>query len=67
MDNGETLYVNGHMEIAQYLKVGDHLFDPFTNSNVTVYKIEIKNGTFHLYDVITTPGDNLVVNNYLIT
>ena len=67
VDSGEGLYVNNRLELAQYLKVGDYLFNPFTNSNVRVNNLVIKKGLFHLYDVITTPDDNIVVNNYLIT
>ena len=67
VDSCEGLYINNRLELAQYLKVGDYLFNPFTNSNVRVNNLVIKKGVFHLYDVITTPDDNIVVNNYLIT
>lgn len=67
VDGGEGLYINGKLALASTLKVGDTLFNPIQNMPVPVTSIRTLNGTFTLYDTITTPTSDLIVNGYLIT
>ena len=61
------MYINGKLALASTLKVGDTLFNPIQNMPVPVTSIRTLNGTFTLYDTITTPTADLIVNGYLIT
>jgi hypothetical protein len=67
VDGNEVLIVNGSDMQASKLKVGDMLFNPLANQNITVSSIQILNGTFKLYDVNTAPIDDYIVNGYVIT
>ncbi len=67
VDGGEGLYINGKLAFASTLKVGDTLLNPIQNILVPVTSIRTLNGTFTLYDTITTPTADLIVNGYLIT
>ncbi len=67
VDSQEGLYVNGALELAKYLKVGDRLYDPITGQSVAVSNIDIKSGNFTLYDVIASPTTYIIVNGYAVT
>ncbi len=67
VDAGEVLIVNGNDLQARNLKLGENLFDPLTNKNVTVSSIKVLNGTFTMYDINTAPVDDYIVNGYVIT
>ncbi len=67
VDAGETLYVNGKIEAADQIKVGDDLFDPISGQSVPVTSIIVLHGNFQLYDVISSPIDNRIAGGILTT
>ncbi len=70
VDGGEQIEINGTMQNAAVIKVGDTLYNPLTGQNVTVTSLQIKTGkmgAFTLYDVITSPGYSFIGNGYVIT
>jgi hypothetical protein len=70
VDGGEQMEINGTMQSASSLKIGDVLYDPLTQQNVVVTALQLKTGkigTFTLYDVITSPGYSFIGNGYVVT
>ncbi len=70
VDGGEYLEINGTMQNAANMKVGDTLYDPLTGLNVPVTALQVKTGkmgAFRLYDVITSPGYSFIGNGYVLT
>ena len=67
IDGNEVLMVNGRMQTASNITVGDKLFDPYTHAQVNVSTLDLVSGNFTVYDVNTAPTDNYVANGYLVT
>ncbi len=67
IDNEEGLLINNSMGVGGDLKVGDYLYDPLTGQKIVVNSLKIINGSFNLYDVLTTPTQNLLANGFVIT
>lgn len=70
VDGGEQMEINGTMQYASSLKIGDVLYNPLTQQNVVVTALQLKTGkigTFTLYDVITSPGYSFIGNGYVVT
>jgi hypothetical protein len=67
IDNQEGLLINNSMGVGSDLKVGDYLYDPLTGQKITVKSLKIINGSFKLYEVLTTPTQNLLANGFVIT
>ena len=67
VDSGEPLWVNGHYELASQLRLGDRLYMPLLNKEVNVTSIQILNGTFTFYELLTTPTQNFIDNGYVAT
>ena len=66
VDGLEVMYINGQWTRAENAKVGDVLFDPINNSNVTINSIAISNKGGTVYDFIGTPVNDYIANGYLI-
>ena len=67
IDNQEGLLINNSMSVGSDLKVGDYLYDPLTGQKIIVNSLKIINGSFKLYEVLTTPTQNLLANGFVIT
>ena len=67
IDNQEGLLINNSMGVGSDLHVGDYLYDPLTGQKMVVNSLKIINGSFKLYEVLTTPTQNLLANGFVIT
>lgn len=66
VDGGQDMYVNGTLQYASSLKVGDELYSPVSGANIKVTNLIYLNGSFTLYDTFTTPTSFIIVNGYVI-
>lgn len=67
VDSGEPLLINGHYELTLQLRIGDKLYMPLLHKAVNVTSIQIINGTFTFYELLTTPTKNFIDNGYVAT
>jgi hypothetical protein len=65
-DSGELLFINGRWARAYTAKVGDVLFDPLTNTNVTITSLQVLKKGGKVYDFLGTPVNNYIADGYLI-
>jgi len=66
VDKDEIMFINGRWERAYQAKVGDVLFDPLTDKNVTITSINISNVGGTVYDFFGSPLNNFIANGFLI-
>ena len=66
VDGNEIMLINGVWARAYTAKVGDYLFDPLINKNVTITDITVTNVGGNVYDLIGSPVNNYIANGFLI-
>ena len=67
VDADEVILLNGTWQRAFMAKVGDTLFNPISNSSITIRSINItKENNATVYDFYMSPNNNFIANGYLI-
>ena len=66
VDAGEAMYINGAPAYASSLKVGDSIYSATQGTGIKVTNLIYLNGSFTVYDTITSPTDFIIVNGYVV-